>query len=333
MATNTNTNPIKYINPIDLQGYELINALTEKLASAPSSPVAGRVYYNTTENTLYFYNGSTWTDIGTHTAVGQVYVEAYETLAAYIAGKPYNPADFNEGDVLVLSSATDPEERAWINLGTNVGDATDFTNLSVAYSEAEIEAMFSAGTGLQYSSGVYSIADGGVDTTQLADGSVTVGKIGSNAVTADKINADAVTAAKINADVAGDGLVPNGTTGALDVNADDSTLEISGDALQVKDLGITEAKLATAVTDKLDYVHEMDFSLDTNGGTGMTYNTGVFTLTHNWGTRNVAVVMMDSLDDYEQVPVVSARPSDNTVTIKFADAPVDNQYKIMLFRG
>ena len=62
------------------------------------------------------------------------------------------------------------------------------------------------------------------------------------------IQDDAVTKEKINADVAGGGLIQAGD-GSLEVNDDNSTLEISGDVLQVKDLGITTAKLAaTSVT-------------------------------------------------------------------------------------
>lgn len=65
----------------------------------------------------------------------------------------------------------------------------------------------------------------------------------------------AVTAAKINSDVAGLGLVKNGTSGALDVNPDGTTLEINADAVRVKDAGITGgtgtgAKIAaTTITD------------------------------------------------------------------------------------
>lgn len=59
---------------------------------------------------------------------------------------------------------------------------------------------------------------------------------------------DAITADKIHSGVAGDGLIQAGD-GSLEVNDDDSTLEISADILQIKDLGVTTAKLAaTSVT-------------------------------------------------------------------------------------
>lgn len=164
----TNTNPIRYINPIDLGGNELLNFLLEKLDTAPASPVAGRMYYNTVDNKAYLWNGTAWRDLGSVPSVSNVIVDAtHATLAAYIAAG-YDPAAFDDGDMLVLTSATDPAERVWVNLGTNVGDATDFVALSIAYDETEIKAMFSAGSGLEYSDGVFNVAAGGVTEAMLA---------------------------------------------------------------------------------------------------------------------------------------------------------------------
>ncbi|OYT66108.1 hypothetical protein B6U74_01940, partial [Candidatus Bathyarchaeota archaeon ex4484_205] len=55
---------------------------------------------------------------------------------------------------------------------------------------------------------------------------------------------DAVTKEKINSDVAGAGLVQD-TDGSLKVNTDNTTLEISGDIVRVKNGGITSAKIAS----------------------------------------------------------------------------------------
>jgi uncharacterized membrane protein len=50
----------KYIAAIDLAKNELRNARIQNLATAPSSPVAGQLYYDTALGNLYFSDGSTW---------------------------------------------------------------------------------------------------------------------------------------------------------------------------------------------------------------------------------------------------------------------------------
>lgn len=82
----------------------------------------------------------------------------------------------------------------------------------------------------------------------IADNAVTTAKINDLAVTVGKIADAAVDSNKLAASVAGNGLAGGAGT-ALSVNVDGSTMEISGDAIRVKDSGITAAKLDTgAVT-------------------------------------------------------------------------------------
>ena len=47
---------------LDLQQNELQNAIIQNLATAPSNPKAGQVYYNTTDNKEYLWNGTVWVD-------------------------------------------------------------------------------------------------------------------------------------------------------------------------------------------------------------------------------------------------------------------------------
>lgn len=46
--------------PLDLAKYEARNLRAHQLGAAPSSPVTGQLYYNTGDNTLYWWNGTAW---------------------------------------------------------------------------------------------------------------------------------------------------------------------------------------------------------------------------------------------------------------------------------
>jgi hypothetical protein len=50
----------KFLTPIDMGQLEILQLRFQNLSSAPGSPVAGQVYYDTTSNSLFFRNNTAW---------------------------------------------------------------------------------------------------------------------------------------------------------------------------------------------------------------------------------------------------------------------------------
>lgn len=53
----------KFLTNLDLAKNQILNVALQNLATAPSSPVAGQIYFNTADARIYFWDGTQWVDI------------------------------------------------------------------------------------------------------------------------------------------------------------------------------------------------------------------------------------------------------------------------------
>ena len=49
---------IKYLANLNLSKNQLLNAVVQNLAVAPTSPTAGQIYWDTADDTLYVWNAA-----------------------------------------------------------------------------------------------------------------------------------------------------------------------------------------------------------------------------------------------------------------------------------
>jgi hypothetical protein len=112
----------KFLTPIDLNKLELQNAVIQNLAVAPANPVEGQVYYNTDEDKIKVFSGSTWDNVGS----SQEEIEDY--VAGLLAGGNGISLTYDDsGNILtiantgVLSLAGTNNE---VNVSASVGAVT-----------------------------------------------------------------------------------------------------------------------------------------------------------------------------------------------------------------
>lgn len=134
----------RWLYPLDLTKQELRNAVIQNLASAPSSPTAGLVYYDTALNQLGVYNGTSWTYAGTGgvtslaaTSPVQVDASTGAITISILAASGSNAGSMSSAHYTLLAGATNSNTNSTIvkrdgsgNFSANVITAATVTGLS-----------------------------------------------------------------------------------------------------------------------------------------------------------------------------------------------------------
>jgi len=210
---------INYLNSIDLNKNQLQNGVIHVLAAAPSNPVEGQIYYNSTDSRLYFFDGSNWID-----ASGDIKSVTTTTSNQITVTDPNGP---NPSLAIVTAAVTNggtalaTGDQIFDHVATSIGNVS----ITIQGTANEIEVTNGVvGDGDTATIGLPNDVTIGNDLTVTntldVDGNVTLGTTTSNTV---QISG--------NTTIGGD-LTVNGTTTTVNsntVNIGDSIITLNSD--------------------------------------------------------------------------------------------------------
>lgn len=346
----------KFLTDINLNKNELQNAIIQNLASDPSNPVAGQVYFNTTTNRFRVYTGTEWDEMGTGGGTVTSVAASNTDGSLSISGSPIT----NSGTITIEHSNTITEQTtqglypiAYDANGhiTSAGTAININDYAPLASPALIGTPTAP------------TATKGTDTTQVATTAFVQDAIadlegsmhykgtvsGGTLPLTDVVNGDTYKVAEAGtyggqAAKVGDlfiAVVEGSTIEWTYVpSADDTAVTsitagtgLTGGTITTTGTIAIADTLASAVTTSGVYPIKVNAQGQiTEVGSAVTilqkYTSTIegdsthneFTITHNIGTKDITVQVYDASTN-EDVIVDIERTSINAVKISFASAP------------
>ena len=244
---NDSTGDFTFNKDINLGGNELKDVIIERSATDPVACTAtddGRVYYNTTDDSLYVCDGddTSWNSTDTSSlADGNIFVGNASGVATGVALSGDATID-NTGALSLAADSVDSAEIVADAVGASeiAADAVGSSEIATDAVGTDEIAADSVGAS-ELADGAVSGGTGGV----IVDGTITTADLGTDSVAADEIAADAVGSSEIAADA----------VGASEL-ADDSV-----DAAAIDSAGAGNSKiLTTDGTGATAWVDQTDFA-------------------------------------------------------------------------
>ena len=324
----------KFLVNLDLAKNQILNAAIQNLSSAPSSPVNGQIYYNTSDNRIYFWDGTTWVDMSgdIRSVLGGSGLTGSEsngvvTLDVNVDNSTVeifgDSLRIKDGGITIAKIA-DLSTNISSNNGTTAIPTADAVKQYVdsvagglgnleggwdAWTTGKFPAIDDSSINTKKGDYWYSTASGVLNTpggqVRFEVGDVFIAKVNG----ASQYSIDDWLILQVNRDQA-----TEDNLGFVRI-ADQSTVNAGTDDTEA----VTPLKLKTLLDNRTGGYTEM---------VGDGINT-TFSITHNLNTKDIVVVIYDDIPGDEVIADVILNGV-NQVIVSFAVAPNFAQYRVVI---